>query len=327
MPPTRLTTILLPALVALALMCSSCRSDNASVDILRFDKLMFETPSSDLPKALSDFQGEYRSPLLRIYPSDENYMATFHDFAADSVVRQIYSITNQKMGDLHWLERELGGAIAKSDELMPTMHLEHIATYISGMFDYQNRILVDKGTQSALISLDLYAVDGMERYSFFGLPQYLVRQSDTAYLATDLMAEWARHFIAAPEESDVTLLDLMVMEGKALYYLDLVFPGANDHIKLRYTPQQLQWCQKNEAMLWSYFISHGLLYEKDFARYHNFIDEAPFTNAFKDSAPRTPEYLGLQIVRAYMRKSGATLAELFANSDSQAILNTSSYKP
>ena len=63
------------------------------------------------------------------------------------------------------------------------------------------------------------------------------------------------------------------------------------------------------------------------ASIHNFIDEAPKTNAFRNSAPRTTDYLGLQIVRAYMKRSGASLDELFANTDSQAILQKSGFKP
>ena len=96
---------------------------------------------------------------------------------------------------------------------------------------------------------------------------------------------------------------------------------------MRYSEEQMEWMRRNESNVWAYFIQNNLLYEKDFSRYHNFVDEAPKTNAFKDSAPRTPQYIGWQIVRKYMERTKCSMKELFANTDSQAILQASQYKP
>ncbi len=89
----------------------------------------------------------------------------------------------------------------------------------------------------------------------------------------------------------------------------------------------MDWMRENEGRIWAYFIQNELLYEKDYNRYHNFVDEAPKTNAFKDSSPRTTQYIGWQIVRKYMENSKSTLKDLFANTNSQEILTVSKYKP
>ena len=67
---------------------------------------------------------------------------------------------------------------------------------------------------------------------------------------------------------------------------------------------------------------------KDRVQFQNFCDEAPKTNAFgDDSAPRTTDYIGWQIVRRYMKKSGATMQQLFDETDSQKILSESGWRP
>ena len=62
-------------------------------------------------------------------------------------------------------------------------------------------------------------------------------------------------------------------------------------------------------------------------RFHNLIDDAPKTNAFRDSSPRTTDYIGWKIVSQYMANSGSTMQQLFDETDSQKILNQSNYRP
>ena len=128
-------------------------------------------------------------------------------------------------------------------------------------------------------------------------------------------------------EQNSTMLDLMISEGKVLYFLDQVMPKKDNRLKIRYSEEQMEWMKANESNVWAFFIQNNLLYEKDFSRYHNFVDDAPKTNAFKDSAPRTTHYIGWQIVRKYMENNKCSMKELFNNTDSQAILAASKYKP
>ena len=67
---------------------------------------------------------------------------------------------------------------------------------------------------------------------------------------------------------------------------------------------------------------------KQLSLFRNIIDDAPKTNAFGDgSAPRTTDYIGWQIVRAYMKKSGCTMQQLFEETDSQKLLTQSGWRP
>ena len=314
-------------ILAAVMLLASCKQHGSPVSILRVDKLLFETPQQELPAKLAEVRQQFPSPFLHIYPNDPEYLELLQGFVSDSTMRQIYQITESRYGKLDWLESELGDALQKAAELDDEIGLDHFAAYITGIFDHDSRVVVDVETRSLIISLDQYALPQMERYAYFGLPLFIVNQCDSAYLVTDIMAELARQYIATPDKKDITMLDLMIMEGKAMYFLDKVLPHKADYLKMRYTPDQLDWCRRNEGMIWAYFIQHNMLYEKDFTRFHNFIDDAPKTNAFKDSAPRTPQYIGWQIVRQYMENNKCTIKELFENTNSQAILSSSKYKP
>lgn len=308
----------------------SCNHDDNSrnnVEIQRFEQVLFDTPTDQLPTQLRQFASNYTSPLLPIYPDDQLYLSQLSQFVADPTVRDIYDITVKQYPNLHWLEKELSAALAKAAKLDDEIDVDLFATYVSGLSDYEQRVAVDCESGSVRISLDHYAVGGMEKYAYFGLPIYIVERCDSAHLATDIMAAIARQYVAIPDENDVTMLDIMISEGKVLYFLDQVMPRTAAYIKMRYSEEQMEWMRHNESNVWAYFIQNNLLYEKDFSRYHNFVDEAPKTNAFKDSAPRTTHYIGWQIVRQYMEHSKCSIKELFANTDSQQILHTSQYKP
>ncbi|MBO7490192.1 MAG: hypothetical protein J6T88_07950 [Bacteroidales bacterium] len=303
------------------------RHNEGDISIKRFEQILFETPTNKLPDALIAFTTEFKSPLLNIYPDNPQYMAQLNDFIADSTVRDIYRITNGKFENLYWLESELTEALNKAQSLDDEIDYKWFATFISGDFDYTQRIIAPRETKSVLVHIDQYALGGMEKYDYFWTPMYIVELSDSVYLASDIMAEIARQFTAMPDEDNVTMLDLMIAEGKVLYFLDQVMPKKEDRLKIRYTEEQMNWMKANESNVWAYFIKNNLLYEKDYSRYHNFVDEAPKTNAFKDSAPRTTHYIGWQIVRSYMAATKCSMKELFENTDSQNILQVSKYKP
>jgi len=310
----------------------SCNRQNSShregdITIHRYEEVMFNTPDAEMADSLRSFAKRFKSPLLNIYPDNENFMSELLGFVSDNLVRDIYRITSHRYNNLYWLEAELSKALKKAHEIDDEIQIDQFATFVSGFFDYGQRILADRDSRSLVVSIDQYALGDMDKYSYFGLPMFIVERCDSAYLASDIMAEIARQYTAAPNESNLTMLDLMIAEGKILYFLDQVMPDKEECLKIRYTPEQMEWAKNNERNIWTYFIQNNLLYEKDINRYHNFIDEAPKTNAFKDSAPRTTDYIGWQIVRNYMSNTKSTIKELFDNTDSQSILQVSGYKP
>ena len=319
------TLILFASIVVLFF--ASCKKGGDDVHFVRYEQTLFETSAQEMPEALRRFGQQFPSSLLAVYPDDANFVQQVAAFTADPTVRDIYDITQGRFADLSWLERELADALRLARKADDDIRFDHFATFVSGLSDYDGRVAVDRQSGSLVVSIDFYALPAMEKYSYFGYPKYILERLDSAYMAVDIMSAIARQFVAAPDEASTSMLDIMIAEGKVLYFLDKVFPRKDDRLKIRYDEEQLRWMRDNESRGWAYFIHNNLLYEKDFARYHNFVDEAPKTNAFAESAPRTTHYIGWQIVRRYMAETGCTMRELFDNTNSQAILQTSKYKP
>ena len=312
-------------IVAMVLLTVSCGKGGEEVKFSRFEKLLFETEPAQLHDKLSEMQGKFASPLINCAPENQIYMQQLEAFVNDPFMREIYRLTDSCYGNLHWLEKDLGKAMSKAAKLSPDIVPKRYFTMITGdMEDYTNRVFCYDGDLA--LSIDHYVLPYTQHLGYCNCPMYIVQLSNRQYIAADCMAAVARSRIAMPQ-GEPMLLDYIVMEGKVQYFLEQTMPSTPDTIRLRYTVMQLGWMEHSVKDVWGYFLQNNLLYEKDMARIHNFIDDAPKTNAFRNSAPRTTDYIGLQIVRGYMKHSGATLDELFANMDSQAILQKSGFKP
>ena len=318
----RNTLILLTSFLFLA-----CQPKGDEVHFSRFEQLLFSTPVDRLQAELKAHQAEFNTELIMMYPDEPEYIMMAQDFSSDPTMRDIYHITDSLYHDLSDVERQLGRALERARKLNPAMGLYgRFFTMVTG--DYDNYAFrVYSNTKDLCVSIDQYALGAMGKYNYFGLPQHIVRLCSKEYIVPDCIGLLAQLNIAWSDD-EKTLLDYAIADGKKLYFMEKTLPDADDTLLLRYTKEQLEWMQHNTEQVWSYLIQNRLLYCTDKTLYQNMLDDAPKTNAFGvGSAPRTASYIGWQIVRSYIKKSGATMQELFEETDSQKILNTSGWRP
>lgn len=294
-----------------------------NVGIFRFEKVLFDTPVGQLQSALRNTG--YKGHLINIYPNDPQYMEQVAGFTQDEVIREAYEYVKAEFGDLEWLEHDLKKALDKLHSMDDELRITKVSTFISGQFDYETRVWADD--DEVLIALDSYVLPKMAKYGYFGNPMYLVNLCKKEYLLADCIGRVARNLVLMPKTNEPQLLDIMIMEGKAIYLVDKSLPNVADTIKLRYSSPQLDWMKKNEQNVWAYLLQEQLLFQTDNGKYHNLTDEAPCTNAFgKESAPRCAAYIGWRIVESYMENTRSSVKELMQETDSQKILRESGYK-
>ena len=314
------------AVLALVATMSACRhTSDEAVQLHRFEKVLFDTPVEQLQSKLLSVGSEYGTELLNIRPENPEYMQMLAGFVQDPTMREVYRLVDSVFGDMQEESVALGKALAKAQELSPTLRYDKVFTFISGMFDYDMR--VGCNSHELVISLDQYVLPYTQKFNYFNSPLFLVQQSRPQFLVADCMEAIGRQHIAIPQEGEMTLLDYMVAEGKAIYFAQQTLPDTPDSILMRYSKVQMEWMKKNESNVWSYLLQNKVLYDIDYMRFHNLIDDAPKTNAFRDSSPRTPYYIGWKIVSQYVSNTGASLDELFEETDSQKILSQSNYRP
>lgn len=311
-------------LLCLGAILASCCGKHAKVEFRRFERMLF----TSTPNALASHKAEYESELINFYPDDTAYMADLLDFIDDTVVRYIYRVSDSVYHDLDDVEQQLGKALQRAGKLCPEMKkYDRFYTLVTADYDnYNYRILCNE--HELAVAIDMYAVGHMERYGYFGMPNYILGLCSREHIAPDCMAAIADVHKQWPK-GQPTLLDCAISEGKTLYFLEKTMPDVPDTILLRYTGDQLAWMEKNVEQVWTWLLDNQLLFSTDYARLRNFMDDAPKTNAFGEgSAPRTPAYIGWQIVRRYMKKhKKVTMEDLLNETDSQKILNESGWRP
>lgn len=315
-------------LVAVLLVsCNDKKKDSlteTTLKIHRFENLIFGTPIAELQQTLIDNQYDYRF-LFNTDIADPAYFEEIKYFASDTIMQQVYSVVVATYPNLSWLEQELTIAMARANELMPNNQPKNFYTLMTGTFAYYDRVMCTDSFMA--INIDQYAVKNMKYFNgYFGMPMYIVNLLDSMYLPIDCMSSYAISKIPQTY-AEQSMLDLMILNGKILYFLDEVFPNVADSIKIRYTSEQMEWAEENENNVWGYFIQKNLLYEKDYTKIRPFVNEAPNTTVFENSAPRMTDFIGWKIVSRYMNNKNISIEELFKNTNSQQILTDSGYKP
>lgn len=318
------------ALLPLLFLLVACSTSNGPkgdpVTLHRFEQVLFDTPAADLGERLGAERQTYDSPLINCEPDNPQYMQMLRAFVGDPTMRYVYHKTDSLYHDLSWLEADLGNAMAKARALCPEMVYDRYYTLLTADFEnYDTRVFCYN--RDLAISIDRYAVGAMDEMNFFGLPEYLVALCSRDFILRDCMAAAAMDHISLPER-DLMLLDYIIYSGKILYFLDQVLPETSDEVKLRYTPDQMAWMRQNVKEVWGWMVQKEMLFSTDRLQLRNLTGDAPKTNAFGDgSAPRTGDYIGWQIVSAYMEKNDVSLSELFAETNSQKILEQSGWRP
>ena len=159
-------------------------------------------------------------------------------------------------------------------------------------------------------------------------PIYIAARFEPKYLPVTVMKSLVsrRQRKITPAQSP-KFLDWMIHFGIQNYCMDVLMPETHDSLKIYYSGAQLKWCQ--EFVREIFHDLAPLFYEQNPLKYQKYINESPYTSGLaQESAPRLGEYMGWQIVRAYMKKHPETTLEQLLNvEDYLTILKEAGYKP
>ncbi len=198
-----------------------------------------------------------------------------------------------------------------------------VVTITSGV-DYENKAIYTDTL--VLISLDTYL--GEDHRFYRGIQEYISKSFKREMIVSDVTTAFANTVI--PPQRERSFLSWLIYYGKELYLKDLLIPEKTDALKIGYTEEEFLWSQENESQVWRYFIEEDLLFSTDSKLLDRFINIAPFSKFYleldAESPGRLGQYIGWQIVRAYMNNNNVSLAALL-NTSADEIFNNSKYKP
>ncbi len=310
----------------------------APLEILRFEKELFSLDTHNLAGPLAELEARYPE-FSNIYfnvilgskdpgIAPEGHEAFMRGFIAHPAVRRLYDTTQVVFGDMADVKQEFEQAIRFFKYWFPDQPApEKLTTFIS---EYSIAAFVFGNNELAL-GLDLYLG---EDYPYWQLDPsnpafstYLTRTFNKQHIIVKSFQPLLEDILGQTQGE--RLLDYMIYNGKKLYFLDLVAPEAPDSVRLEMTGDQVEWLYNNEQEMWNHFLREDLLYSNDFAKIRKLIDYSPSSPGMPPQAPgRTANWVGWQIVKAYMKQHPETTPQQLAGiRDGQVILDGSKYKP
>ena len=183
------------------------------------------------------------------------------------------------------------------------------------------------------ISLQFYLGKKFSVYSdpFFienVAPSYRSRRFSKEFIIGDAMQLVVNDIF--PDKSGAkSLIEQMIEKGKQWYLLDKFLPITPDSIKTGYTQKQLDWCNENEGLIWSYIVKNEDLNSLNPTIIQSYIGQGPFTQGFSQelSPGNMGQWIGWQIVKKFVSKNPDIKPEEILNTEASKILSEAKYKP
>jgi hypothetical protein len=301
------------------------------VTMERFDREVFQMELDTVEEAIGyfyerygDFFDIYNVHIINIGPaSDRRYPSYLSMFINNPENREVYDYTNEVYSDMEETNRNLTRGFRHYLYHHPDSVLPRVVGYVSrfnqGLFTVGHFIGV---------GLDQYLGSDCPYYEMMGIPRYVARKKIPERIPVDVLYAWGTQIYPYNDSVD-NVLTRIVHQGMLQYFVDAMFPGKEDSLKLGFTEDQLTWCRNNEAQMWTYLVEEKLLFSTDPLVIRKLVDEAPYTQSFTTESPgRAAVWLGWQIVREFARRNPErSLRQIMSLRDYQELLRQSRYNP
>jgi len=284
------------------------------VNVERFDKLFAKAT----PGSLQQLKRDYPFMFSERY-NDSVWIARINDTLQQQLnteVEKAFAVNNS-------FEDEILSLFQHLKYYFKAFKTPRIITVTSDV-DYRNKTIVTDTI--VLIALDTYL--GTDHEFYKNIHSYLKQNFKSSQIVSDLSSQYAKQNIYQPKRK--TLLDEMIYYGKVLYFKDVMIPFKEEEERISFTKEQLNWAIDNESYIWRYFVERELLFDTNPKLLKRFINPAPFSKfnleLDTESPGRLGQYIGWQIVRAYMKNNDVTLQQMLS-ANAEDIFNNSKFKP
>ena len=287
---------------------------NFNVNVERFDKLFMESNEDE-------FYG-YKNDFPFLFPNNipDSILLQRKD---DSIQKLIKSSVDSVFLDFSSIEDDLSSLFKHIKYYNPSLKKPRLITVFSDV-DYRNKVIVTDTI--VLIGIDNYL--GTEHVFYRSFYHHIRKNLKKNQIVVDLADKYASKMINQSVRE--IFLDELIYQGKKMYLKDLWLPKSEEHSKIGYTADELNWAEDNEFYIWQYFIENELLYENNSKLYDRFIARGPFSRFNLQLDSESPSslgiYIGWKIVKSFMKNNDIKLVNML-QADSQYIFKNAKFKP
>lgn len=300
-------------------------------DLARIDTAHIADGLQNLKKKYPDFLDFWLDDLMRFGVkhayTDQNPIIKdqVHMFLTYKDYRGLFDTVNKHFPDTRTMDESLQKGFQFWKFYYPQRSVPKIVYFVSGL---NNWSVITVDTDIVGIGLDMYLGPDYPYYKSVGIPDYMAQSLKPEYAPVNVFKALyeAKHPFEAENRS---LLDLMIQRGKEQYFTSKMIPFVPTATRFGFTDAQLEWCTKNEALIYNFFVKANLLYETNWSKILRYVNDGPDAAGMpKESPGNVGTWLGAQVVNAYVAKhQGMSLDSLFAITDAQTILQEGGYKP
>ena len=287
---------------------------DAPFEVIRFDQKFADATEKNLP----ELKSEYPFLFPEQYP-DSVWVQKLNDSIQDEIeaeVTKVFPEFSAETDEIHSLFQHV-------KFYFPDFNIPDVITVTSEV-DYKNKVIYTG--DYLFISLDTYL--GEEHKFYIGIQDFLKKNFRKEQIVSDAALEIGENYV--PKAESRTFLAHMLYYGKLLYLKDRFIPFKRDAEKIGYSEEELEWAAANEDQIWRYFIENELIYDTDSQLYTRFLYPAPFSKFYlqldAESPSRLGQYIGWNIIRAYMDKNDVSIKTML-NTSAEEIFNKANYKP
>mgnify|MGYP003585691785 CR=1 FL=1 len=300
---------------------------NFKLQILRYDQDLMKINQNQLEEGIRQLADKYPSYLIdkNAYQNPQ-LVEGLRKYLNDPILQDLFKQSQKQFSSFEIYENEIIEGFAHYLVYFPNQKVPQIITMIPGLDLEMPSIYIFEDI--VYINLDLYLGNNYAMYNKMGIPKYISERMDSKYITVDLFKK-AMVYKHLPNQVPLTLLEAMIIEGKKLYFTEMMLPDKPLQDIIGYSEEKYSWAEKFYPNVWGYLIENNLLYSKEDDAFRKYVEEAPFSKPFGNVSPgRIGQFLGWKIVKAYMENNPKiTLSELMQTTDLQMILNKSAFKP
>lgn len=220
------------------------------------------------------------------------------------------------------VEQALGGILqnaAQHDMQLPPR------TYTAVVWGNRHSIVFNEPVM--LIALNHYL--GAEYPGYAHWPSYARLDKKPERLPYDMAEALTANKYPFEKTKAYTTLSRLLYEGALIYAKTKLVPQASLAEALGYSPEQLEWCEKNQPEIWLKLVAADLLYDTDESTAERLVAPAPNTGVISTYTPgRLGRFIGYRIVCEYLdNERSLTIPELLSPTfyDNPDILKLSRY--
>lgn len=330
-------------LLASAICLLSCGDDDipdvshieVTVPVERFEQSFFAIDTINLAVSLenlgrkhSGFYGDFMRGFLGVSgnPDDSATLLVTREFIRGYL--PIFDSISKKYSNISWLKEELENGFRFVKYYFPNYQAGKAITFI-GPFDAAGTALTKAGIA---IGLHQYAGKNFSVYQSTPgqqlFPLYISRRFDAEYITPNCMKAVVLDLFP-DQSSGQPLIVQMIEKGKQWWLLDKFLPRAADSVKTGFTQTHLDFCERNEGLIWQTIITNEKnLYTTDPAAIQTYIGEAPYTMNMGENSPgNIGQWVGWQIVKKFVEKNPNLKVDEVMKMQAGKILEEAKYKP